>query len=205
MVKIVWGLQAKALLVVLLFLTGLIQGLGSTSAHGAAEAFAPSFEPNAGTFEPGLEVLFFDGFYKNIDQMPTGDRIGKGRPGKIVPYLNHNFDKGEVFDSGRNRGVGVRLTGQLLITQPGQITLKAKSNDGLRVFINDRMVLNDPAVHSDRFSESRPLEFSAPGYYNLAILYFQRKGTAALELWWKKSGGEEFSIIPAEAYAHAAR
>ena len=174
-------------------------------AQGSETAFTPVFAPNQGTFQPGLEVLYYDAFYRNVDQMPTGSKIGKGRPGKVVPYLNHNFDKGQVFDSGRGRGVGVRLTGQLLITQPGQITFKAKSNDGIRVFINDQVVLNDPDVHSDRYKESSPLEFSAPGYYNLTVLYFQRKGTAAIELWWKLPGAQDFSIIPAEAYAHTAR
>ena len=204
MFKMIFIFQTKIPWIVLSMLLGTTLLLAPCPAHGAEAAFSPAFGLNQGTVEPGLEVLYFDAFYKNIDQMPTGEGTGKGRPGKIVPYLNHNFDTQEVFDSGRSRGVGVRLTGLLLITQPGQITFKAKSNDGIRIFVNDKIILNDPNVHSDRFSESSAVEFTAPGYYNLTVLYFQRKGTAAIELWWKESDAGEYSIIPAQAYAHLA-
>ncbi len=36
------------------------------------------------------------------------------------------------------------------------------------------------------------------------MLYFQRKGTATLELYWKPPGQEDadFVLVPAEAFAH---
>ena len=40
------------------------------------------------------------------------------------------------------------------------------------------------------------------GWYPMLIKYFQKKGTAALSLYWKPPGAAEFSVIPAEAYAH---
>jgi hypothetical protein len=78
----------------------------------------------------------------------------------------------------------------------------ALSNDGIRVEICSKMILTDPDVHSDRLSPQVLIDIPKPGWYPILVQYFQRKGTAAIELQWKLPGKAEFSVIPAEAYAH---
>lgn len=155
---------------------------------------------------PGLQVLYFNGMFKNVRQIPDGDRalLEKGRPGQPVLLINHQFGENEVFDSGRNRGVGVQMKGYLLLDQPGRYEFQALSNDGVEVIIDGNTILIDFDVHSDRLSEVGALSVEEGGWHSLMVKYFQRKGTAALTLYWKTPGNDGFEVIPASAYGHLA-
>lgn len=153
---------------------------------------------------PGLQVLYFNGMFKNVRQIPDGDRalLEKGRPGQPVLLINHQFGENEVFDSGRNRGVGVQMKGYLLLDQQGRYEFQALSNDGVEVIIDGSTIFIDFDVHSDRLSEVGILSVKESGWHSLMVKYFQRKGTAALTLYWKTPGKDEFEVIPEWAYGH---
>lgn len=163
-------------------------------------------QPGEKDLEPGLKVVYFlDEYYRRIEQMPTGDTaVRRGRPGKPILIMNHQFKDGPVFDSGFRRGVGVEMTGLINLPEPGLYVFMAKSNDGVRIFIDQQVVVDDPTVHSDRYSCPTNVEINEPGWYSLRVMYFQRKGTAALGLLWLKPGDRLFEVVPAEAYAHRA-
>lgn len=153
---------------------------------------------------PGLQVLYFNGMFKNVRQIPDGDRalLEKGRPGQPISLIDHQFGVNEVFDSGRNRGVGVQMKGYLLLDQQGRYEFQALSNDGVEVVLDGNTILIDFDVHSDRLSEVGTLSVEESGWHSLIVKYFQRKGTAALTLYWKTPGKDEFEVIPAWAYGH---
>ena len=158
------------------------------------------------TLQPGLAVAYIYGFWRHMDEMLSDKAANrKAKPGEPIPFINHQFGKtGLIFGSGANRGVGVKMTGFIRLPKPGTYQFMAKSNDGIRVFVHNQRVIDDPAVHGDRLSEAGEVNISDPGWYPLQILYFQRKGSAVLEMHWKRPGDETFSIIPAEAYMHTA-
>jgi hypothetical protein len=153
---------------------------------------------------PGLQVLFFNGMYRTVRQIPDGDMamLEKGRPGSPILVINNQFGNDEVFDSGRNRGVGVQMKGYLLVDQTGSYEFQALSNDGVEVIVDGNSILIDPRVHSDRLSNVGTLSVQKTGWHSLMVKYFQRKGTAALTLFWKTPGKSEFEVIPAKAYGH---
>jgi PA14 domain len=152
--------------------------------------------------EPGLPVYFRYSFYRHIDIMPTDETMmAEGTPGKPVIFLNHRFQE-SVFDSNAEKGVGVFLKGYLKMDAPGIYHFKAMSNDGIRVVVNGEEVVLDPTVHSDRFSDIGQVNINKTGWYPLTVKYFQRKGTARLELYWQPPGTDTFEIIPAAAYGH---
>jgi hypothetical protein len=146
------------------------------------------------------------GKFRHTKEMPTGRSISQlGRPGAPIAFFDHNFGRGEVFASGLSRGIGLEATGFIHLEHPGTYRFKALSNDGIRVWIADRPVVDDGQWHStgDRFSV--PLTFQNPrgGWTSIRLRYFQRKGTAALKLYWQPPGSEDFEVIPASAYAHS--
>lgn len=154
--------------------------------------------------EPGLRVLYFDGMYRNVREMPDGDRtiLKKGRPGSPILIINNQFGQDEVFDSGRNRGVGVQMKGFILLDLIGRYEFQALSNDGVEITIDGTIILVDPKVHGDRMSNVGTLSPQKAGWHSLMVKYFQRKGSAALKLFWKTPGKDEFEVIPARAYGH---
>ncbi len=157
--------------------------------------------------EPGLSVRYFHGFYRNLAQMPRGEkRVRKvGAPGKPIPYLNHEFGESQVFDSGRAKGVGMQMDGFIHLDKPGDYVFQARTNDGFRLLVDGHRLINDPAVHSDRLSETVIVKVSESGWYPMRVRYFQRKGTATLQLFWQEPGNKKQVPVPAEAYAHLPR
>ena len=153
---------------------------------------------------PGLRVLYFDSMYRNIRQVPDGDRaiLEKGRPGAPILKIDNEFGEGEVFGSGRNKGVGVQMKGYLHLKKKGMYEFQALSNDGVEIIIDGKSILVDADVHSDRLSKIEQLSVPEPGWHSLMVKYFQRKGTATIKLFWKPPGNDEFEVIPARVYGH---
>ena len=177
-------------------------GLGC-STFGEVEQTPLCSESSVVGREPGLAVRYYKGFFRYVKEMPQGKAAQRwGRRGNPIPMLNHQFGKGNVFDSGLSQGVGVMMKGFIHFSNPGLYQFKAKSNDGVRIIINDQVVVSDEDVHSDRYSLPGVVDVKTPCWYPLVVKYFQRKGTAMIALYWKKPGESSFSIVPAEAYAH---
>lgn len=150
---------------------------------------------------PGLDVTYVNGFWRHINEMPGKNYIlENGDKGKPIRFLNHQFGRDEVFDSGRSRGVGVLMQGYIHLEKPGMWKFKARSNDGLIVFIGSSQVVDDPEWHSDRFSKPMEMKVSKQGFYSFLLQYFQRKGTATLEFYWKPPGENKYSIVPESAF-----
>ena len=154
--------------------------------------------------KPGLSVIYFHDKYRHVKEMPKGkDSIAKyGYPGEPILKIDNRFGIGEVFDSGRSEAVGMIMSGFLHLEEPGMYQFQANSNDGFQLFINGDLIVNDPKVHPDKLSDPGKIEVIKVGWYPVELKYFQRKGTATLEMYWQPPGSDAFVIIPEKVYAH---
>jgi hypothetical protein len=161
-------------------------------------------QPDKSALQPGLSVAYFyDYFARHLDPLTKGNLADReGRRGKTIPYLNHQFGRGEVFDSGTNRGVAMRMNGFIHFPQSGEYIFRALSNDGVRIYVSAHMIIDDPSQHSDRYSIQAVVEINEPGWYPMRVEYFQRKGTATIKLFWQRPFADDFEVVPAEFYAH---
>ncbi|OEU56245.1 MAG: hypothetical protein BA862_14305 [Desulfobulbaceae bacterium S3730MH12] len=193
-----WGaggwMTIWAILFIFLVSTGLVQGGTENS----------GIKSDSSQLQPGLATVYIENKYRNVDQVPTGEAAHKaGYQGKPVLLLNHLSGKeGFVFDSGRSQGVAMVMDGFLHLDKKGTYRWQALANDGIRMFINNKMIFEDPKVHKDRLTPTGILEVDETGWYPVSIIYFQRKGTAALKLYWQPPAAKEFSLVPAEVYWH---
>jgi hypothetical protein len=154
--------------------------------------------------QPGLNVVYYQKYFERDLNALSGPRASQyqKKTGQPILELNHQFGTEEVFDSGTNRGVALIMTGYLYFQQAGTYQLQALSNDGINMMIAGQTVISDPEQHADRLSNVGHLTIEAPGYYPTRIEYFQRKGTAALKLFWKTPGSSDFVPVPQNGYAH---
>jgi hypothetical protein len=158
---------------------------------------------NVSDLLPGLAVRYYEGHFRHIDQMPSGTRATRwGRSGNPIAIINHRFGEGNVFDSGVHQKVGVMMSGYIHFENSGSYRFRARSNDGVRIWIGDTVVIDDPDVHPDQLSDSRPLEIRLAGWYPFQLKYFQNKGSATLELYWQPPGAQDFTIVPEAVYRH---
>ncbi len=154
-------------------------------------------------FQRGLSIYYLNGFWRHMSKMYGVQYFFEnGKMGKPVSIVDHRFGKGEIFDSGKTRGIGVQMAGYLKIDKPGEWYFRVNSNDGIEIFIDDEKILEDPSYHADRITDSGSVQIQTTGYHRLLLRYFQRKGTATLEFYWKPPGNTDFAIIPETAYWH---
>lgn len=176
----------------------LLFTIGCTGPVGKGTA-----EFDAAKLKPGLSVLYLDGGYRFVKQIPKGTKArDRGRPGEPVLQVNHQFGTGEVFDSGKSRKIGVLLDGYIHLNRPGTYAFQALSNDGVELYVDGKLIVSDPNVHSDRLSDIGEYTSGKGGWQPVHIRYFQRKGSAALKLYWRPPGSGEFEIVPEQAYGH---
>ncbi len=154
--------------------------------------------------QPGLDVVYYKKFYKrHLRFLPEGKSPEyPSFRGKPITHLNHQFGKDEVFDSGESRGIGMRMTGYLNLTDTGIYEFQALSNDGIIFRMSGQTVLSDPAQHSDNLSNIGSVTVETAGWYPIILEYFQRKGTAALKLFWKTPGSAEVLPVSEKVYGH---
>ena len=136
---------------------------------------------------------------RHVDEV---EAAGKGKPGEPIPALDWNSGDGEVLTSGRDDEVGARITGYLHFPAAGTYIMTIQSNDGVRMKLADQVVIDDPSVHSDQYSPYVDVVIDQPGWYPLYLVYFERGGTATLELYWQPPGTGSFVLVPAEMFRH---
>lgn len=183
----------------------LLIGCATSPVHdGFVQPPQPPKPLETSTLKPGLAVLYFKhAFVRDLDNLPQGEKARqKGWGGAPIPYLNHQFGRSYIFDSGTNRGIAMEMSGFIRLDHPGTYGFQANTNDGFRLYIDGRRLIDDPGWHSDRLSPVARLDIDAPGWYSLRLRYFQRKGTASLQLYWAPPGQDTFAIVPAEVLAH---
>ena len=149
--------------------------------------------------KPGLAVCYMYKFVRHVDEISEWAKTLKCEPGP--PLLTAiDFDGGttKVLTSNADDGVLARITGFIHLEKAGAYKFAFESNDGVRLMIDGKMIVEDPGVHDDQFSELATMEVSKPGWYPLSIDFFERRITWTLRFLWKQPGVEgELAPVPA--------
>jgi len=166
-------------------------------------------QPSAAGITPGLAVEYLNQKFYSLDEIysadvdpeegepiPILDQLSKIDPQSDEPVMGIN-----VLTSDRSMMVGAFIRGMIHFREAGNWTLYLVSNDGARMWVGGVELWEDPEIHYDRESDPLELVISEPGWYELKIDYYQKKGSAALQLLWTPPGGEK-AVVPAEALAH---
>jgi len=156
-------------------------------------------QPAADATAPGLAVNYVFLKARHVDDIEAN---GPGEPGTPLPQLNYQMGSGNVLTSDQSDGVGALIRGFIDFPAAGRWLMTAKSNDGVRVRLAGAVVVEDPDVHSDQFAPNAEINIGQPGWYEIAVTYFERKNTATLQLYWQPPDKNEFEIVPATAFSH---
>ena len=179
---------------------------GDVWAQGGAALKAYSPQPTPDALKPGLTVRYYTVKIRYMDELVRFVKSRPGTPGPVIAALDF-ADKGpgaNVMGTKQPELVGAVIDGLIRFDQPGRYELAMVVNDGVHLHIGDRLVIEkDWDGMPSLMGDSVWVAIEQPGWYQLHVKYFQRKGTAALELYWKKPGqAGEVELVPAEAFAH---
>jgi hypothetical protein len=142
----------------------------------------------------GLVGEYFKGKAKD-DSRP------KGKPFfvRVDKQVNFKEVSGDFYGSKLDDGFSVRWTGTLQVPADGTYSFTLGSDDGSRLYIDDKLVVDHWGDHS--FSKKSGTVDLSAGEHKVLIVYYEGGGGAACQLWWTPPGGKE-AIVPADAFSH---
>lgn len=128
-----------------------------------------------------------------LDDMQTTAATNAG----IMP----NFDNISGADFANNRdNFGMVSEGFLVIEEENSYNFRIWSDDGSRVWINDKVILDNDGNHGTDYKEGSVT--LTKGLHPFKIEYFQGEGGSYLSWNWKPYGSEMWSVIPANNIVH---
>lgn len=150
----------------------------------------------------GLSVRYISATLNSVYELTEWLKYKDGEDGEPLETLTYHMQKGPVLTSGQSDLVGAYISGYLHFDEPGAYRFQVTTNDGVRIQLGGALLHEDPKVGFDRTSEPIPVEISKPGWYALEIWYFEKKGTATLDILWSRPGRARFELITAEVLKH---
>jgi uncharacterized repeat protein (TIGR01451 family) len=94
---------------------------------------------------------------------------------------------------------GVRWTGKINVTDPGRYTFFTKSDDGSRLYIDGRFIVNNDGQHS--MQERSGTITLRNGLHDVDLWFFERGGNAGVILSWDPPSSSK-TVVPASALCH---
>ena len=125
-----------------------------------------------------------------------------GKEGPVLEGLSHEMGKGPVLTSEADDYVGAYITGYLNLEEAGTYRFQVTNNDGVRVHVGGARIHDDPGTGPARTSDPIPVDVTEPGWYAIEIWYFEKRGTATLDVLWSAPGEDNFTEVPTAAMKH---
>jgi hypothetical protein len=152
-------------------------------------------EERASEWESGLWLRVFqvDGPLSGILELMPGQTPNVSR---VVTEL----DLGEERqDFGLESNYLSFLDGALFAPEDGRYALRLSSDDGSRLAIDGRTIIDHDGLHS--FSAQEGACDLARGWHAIAVRHFEAGGGARLRLEWRRPSAAEFEIVPESSLA----
>lgn len=179
----------------------IIVGAGFTMAtfpgdYQVAQRVIPTFTcPSGETFISGLLGSYYDytGQTFPAPPPPTGPATGTRVDGPV----DFNWAGGAPGVAGIGADqFAVRWDGALNVTTSGTYQFQTVSDDGVRLWINDILVIDNWTDHAPFTNTSGNVPLMAGITYSVRLEFYENGGGAEIRLRWGPSGGP-FTAIPA--------
>jgi MSHA biogenesis protein MshQ len=89
-----------------------------------------------------------------------------------------------------------RWTGYVRVTQSGAYRFQTVSDDGVRLYVNGNLVINNWSDHSAATDTSADVVLAAGQTYTLVLEYYENAGDAVMRLLWRLPGASSYVAIP---------
>ena len=150
--------------------------------------------------EPGLSVPVCTtlvsgviGQYFNNTSL-SGTAVGS----RIDGPINFDWVGGSPGVAGVNADqFSVRWDGLVRITQSGNYRFQTASDDGVRLWVNDVLVINNWTDHSNTTNTSTDVALVAGQSYSIRLEYYENGGQSLIRLRWLTPGAGSYVAIPA--------
>ncbi|MFJ5776311.1 ricin-type beta-trefoil lectin domain protein [Streptomyces sp. NPDC093094] len=166
----------------------LAVGLGAAPAPADPRVPSAELPPQ----DPGVTLRVFDiqGPLSGLCTLKPGQTPNTD---KRMPVI----DWSTAADFGLESNFVTHVIGNLATPQAGSYTFRLTSDDGSRLWIDDRVVISHDGLHGPDPKDGA-VELSA-GHHSLRIEHFERDGGQQVTLAWKPPGASAFAVVPTTA------
>ncbi len=163
--------------------------VGSSGNSNTASATTPA---PAASSAIGLAATYFD----NLDLTgPSATRVDSN----VDFYWPDSPIAGIAGDT-----FSTRWLGQVTALESGNHQFRTLSDDGVRLWVNGKLVVNNWTDHASTFDVSAAIPMTAGAKYDVRLEYYDRSGGAVARLDWKRPGASDFGVIPPNQLTPAA-
>jgi hypothetical protein len=99
----------------------------------------------------------------------------------------------------------VKWTGQVQAQYSQAYTFSTLSDDGVRLYVNGQLVINDWTYHSATTDTSAPIQLVAGQKYAIEMDYFEGGGAAVAKLYWSSPSTPKQIVPTSQLYPAAAQ
>jgi hypothetical protein len=115
---------------------------------------------------------------------------------RVDSTINFNWGTAAPVTGVKADNFSVRWTGNVQAPVTGSYRFSTVSDEGIRVWVNGQLVINNWTAHSTTTNTSAAIALTAGTRYTLTVEYFERTGGATAKLQWSYPG-QGTQIIPA--------
>ncbi len=90
-----------------------------------------------------------------------------------------------------------RWTGSVLATTSGSYRFRTRSDDGVRLWVNNVQVINNWTDHSPTNNTTGTITLVAGQRYSIRLEYYERGGGAVMQMLWLPPGTSTYTVVPA--------
>ena len=171
--------------------SGRMPSLKLTEAEATAIAIYLLRDQVPGGQPAMIQGIGYEYYEKNFPELPEFDRL--------APTSKGSTDSFSLSAAKRKNDFGIRFQAILTIPKDGEYTFYTSSDDGSRLFIDDKTVVENGGIHPDQERNGR-LKLTK-GDHRIRVLYFDGGGNTALKVEWKGPGIQK-GEIPTSALSH---
>lgn len=151
----------------------------------------------ADELEPGLVGEYFDIAEELGDYPDVANKKAKLK--RVDKTVNFDAGDGEFEGTGLSEQFFARWTGIIKIEKDGKYKFITSSDDGSRLFIDGKQVVDNGGLHAAEEKEGE-VELKA-GDHEIKIEFFENGGQAVCQVSWEPAGGAK-EIIPEKVLFH---
>jgi hypothetical protein len=111
--------------------------------------------------------------------------------------INFNWSTGSPGSGVSSDNFGVHWEGEVKATTAGTYNFRTISDDGVRLWINGNLVINNWTDHSQTTNTSGNITLAAGEKATIVLEYYEKTGSSIMQLQWKTpTSGTTYSAIP---------
>jgi cytochrome c len=151
-----------------------------------------------GEEKPGLAALIYK--IENWEISPYDiPKYSKPALTGVAPAIH--FDNEQFVNvTGFEQYMYAEFRGQINIEEEGNYVFRIVSDDGSRLYINNKEIANNDGLHGAQARDGEII--LKKGKHDIRLPYYQGAGGMFLSLQWAKYGDNKFSIIPNSVLSH---